>query len=117
MEIGQRNHLSHYDIQKLLITYNCSAYHLKNVHKKEEQNLTKDKNVIESKNIEINPRKPMFNIHNTITNQVDGNKCANSKPINEVTFSKTMYPNQSNYSVPLSLLFPNLNFYFHFNKK
>ncbi|XP_012228137.1 zinc metalloproteinase nas-4-like [Linepithema humile] len=121
VEIGQRNHLSYYDIQKLLISYNCNAYNIKNVDKKEEQNLTKDKNVTESKNvIEANPQGPVFNIHNTITNQLDDHKCVNSKPVdesNQMAFLETTYPSQSNHSMPLSPLFPNVHFYFHFDKK
>lgn len=127
MEIGQRNHLSHYDIQKLLITYNCNAYNINNEHKRKEQHLEDTKieenktetNETEANQTEVNPQKPTFNIHNTITNQL-GHKCSDSKTTDEsdqVDSSKTTYPNQFNIPVPPSLALPHLHFYFHFDKK
>jgi len=100
VEIGQRSHLSYYDIQKLLIAYNCKAV--------STNKLKKNKKLPNMKNYEKLPQQNKTVIERPMNRfQID----------NQVASLKSVYPIQSNnYTVPLSpiyLYINNLNFYLY----
>lgn len=131
VEIGQRSHLSHYDIQKLLISYNCNAVRINKLKNKklkkkklkklsgrrklpQPQPLQKslNKTVIET---EVKSQMPTIIIHNSVLNKLDNAEL--KKPMdrfNQVALFRSMYPVQSNYHfVPLSPIYSYINFYLY----
>jgi len=113
VEIGQRSHLSYYDVQKLIIAYNCKAAStnklknnkkLLNCEKLPQQNKT----VIE---IKMKSQMPVI-VHNSISNKDDKNADL-KKPMNrfnQIASLKSVYPIQSNrYIVPLSPIYLYIN--------
>ncbi|XP_071635967.1 zinc metalloproteinase nas-4-like [Temnothorax longispinosus] len=133
VEIGQRSHLSHYDIQKLLIAYNCTAVGTK-LENNKKLNLEKpkklpnrrklpqpqslNKTVIET---EVKSHTPTIVIHNSILNKLDDKNADLGKSmdrLNQVAFLRSVYPIQPNYyPVPLSPIYLYINLHFYLNKK
>lgn len=97
IEIGQRNHLSYYDIRKLLITYPCSNTKELNknsdkknkLEKKLEKKLDKknDKNVLPKKSKEINKQESRENMTYKIENKLEA-IITMSKPMSNKIDSK-----------------------------
>lgn len=128
VEIGQRSHLSYYDIQKLRIAYNCSAVDTNKLKKNEESNLEKPKrrkelpqqNKTDIK-IKVKPQMPMI-IRNSISNKLDKNADLEMpmNKFNQVPFLKSIYPInsiQSNYyRVSLSSMYRYINFHIYLHK-
>jgi len=121
VEIGQRSHLSHYDVQKLLIAYNCKAISTNKLKKNKEfpnceKLLQQNKTVIETK---VKSQMPVI-LHNSISNKDDKNADL-KKPMNrfnQIASPKSVYPIQSKYyTVPLSPIYLYINLHFYLHKK
>lgn len=129
MEIGQRNHMSYYDIQKLLIAYNCSSINIENSdnNKKLEKFVDPLNMQQQNKSIlktEVKPQVQMFTTYNSKSNKLEENrKYLKSKKsmnrYNQVTFPRSIHLNQPhNYPVPLCVnpIYLYINFHFYLKK-
>lgn len=142
-QIGQRSHLSHYDIKKLLIAYNCSAVDTKKLNKAKKPNLKIQKKFLSPRihflseetshrnlsrqnetviETEVKSEVPAIIIHNwIISNKLDDKNADLGNPMdkfNQVAFLKSTHPIKPNYySVPLNRTYPYINFYFYLHKK
>ncbi|XP_011866092.1 PREDICTED: high choriolytic enzyme 1-like isoform X2 [Vollenhovia emeryi] len=134
VEIGQRSHLSHYDIQKLLIAYNCNAGIKKLRHNKKKLNLKKlqklsnhgkslqpqslDKTINET---EVKSQMPTIITHSSILNKIDDKNADLAKAMdrfNQVAFLRSTYPSEPNYyPVPLNPMYLYINLHFYLRKK
>ncbi|EFN74590.1 High choriolytic enzyme 1 [Camponotus floridanus] len=111
VEIGQRDHISYYDIQKLLIAYNCSSMD------------TKNKSILET---EVKPQisQRMFTTYNSKSNKLEKNRKypkseKSMNRYNQVTFPRSIHHNQPyNYPVPLCVnpIYLYVDFHFYFKK-
>jgi len=111
VEIGQRDHISYYDIQKLLIAYNCSSMD------------TKNKSILET---EVKPQisQRMFTTYNSKSNKLEKNRKypkseKSMNRYNQVTFPRSTHLNQPyNYPVPLCVnpIYLYVDFHFYFKK-
>lgn len=129
MEIGQRSQLSYYDTQKLLIAYKCNATNANKLKNNKKPNLEKakksssrrilpqqNKTVIETTKSQM----PTIAIYNLIPNKLD-DKYADLAKLMDGSYQevllRSMYPIQPNYPVPLSPIYPYINFHIYLRKK
>ncbi|XP_028045516.1 high choriolytic enzyme 1 [Monomorium pharaonis] len=119
VEIGQRNHLSYYDIQKLLIAYNCNVNTNKSKITKKPKKLPNHKKLSQQKKTvetEVKSQIPTIIINNFISNKLSDKNNDLEKLVdkfNQISFLGSMHPSQSNYSVPLSPIYSNINLHLH----
>ncbi|KAM0736134.1 Zinc metalloproteinase nas-7 [Formica fusca] len=129
VEIGQRDHMSYYDIQKLLIAYNCNSNNTENSDNNKKifgrrtlQQHNKPMSKIEVKSQSTHKSAGMFTIHNTKSDKLEENKYVKSERsmdrYDQETFPRSIKLIQlDNYPVPLNPIYLYINFHFYFHKK
>ncbi|KAL6422992.1 hypothetical protein ACFW04_010466 [Cataglyphis niger] len=129
VEIGQRDHMSYYDIQKLLITYNCNSTDTKNSDNKKKisgrrilRQHNKPISKIEVKSKSAHKSAGMFTVHNMKLDQLEENKYAKlNRSIDkndQKTFPRSVKLTQlDNYPIPLNPIYLYINFHLYFHKK
>lgn len=121
--------MSYYDIQKLLIAYNCNSNNTENSDNNKKifgrrtlQQHNKPMSKIEVKSQSAHKSAGMFTIHNTKSDKSEENKYIKSERSMD-RYDQEIFPRSikliqlDNYPVPLNPIYLYINFNFYFHKK